>query len=81
MAGKAYLKFTMSDVLISSYKPHADIDIDPYHVGSAWDEIPLEKFSLNFAKIEVSYQPQGADGKADGGPIIAGWDVKANKVI
>lgn len=41
-------------------------------------EIPSEHFSLNFAKIEMSYQPQGADGKAQGGPIMAGWDVKGN---
>jgi len=42
------------------------------------DEIPLEQITLNFAKIEFSYQPQGADGKAQGGPILAGWDVKGN---
>src|ERR1035438_8622584 len=39
-------------------------------------EIPSEHFSLNFAKVEYSYQQQGADGKAQGGPILAGWDVK-----
>jgi type VI secretion system secreted protein Hcp len=43
------------------------------------DAIPMESFSLNFAKVEFAYQPQGADGKAQGGPILAGWDVKANK--
>ena len=42
------------------------------------EEIPLEQITLNFAKIEFSYQPQGADGKAQGGPILAGWDVKGN---
>jgi type VI protein secretion system component Hcp len=38
----------------------------------------MEEVTINFAKVEYSYQPQGADGKAQGGPILAGWDVKAN---
>jgi hypothetical protein len=28
-----------------------------------------------------TYQPQGAGGKTQGGPILAGWDVKANQKI
>lgn len=68
-----YLKIKLTDVLVSSYRPG----------GSAHgaDDIPMEEVSLNFAKIEYSYQPQGADGKAQGGPIMAGWDIKANKKI
>jgi len=46
--------------------------------AQAGDEIPAELVTLDFAKIEVQYQPQGADGKAQGGPILAGWDVKGN---
>ena len=42
-------------------------------------ELPSEQVTLSFAKVEVSYQLQGPDGKAQGGPIVAGWDVKANK--
>ena len=45
------------------------------------DEVPLEYLSLNFARIEFSYQPQGSDGNAQGGPILAGWDIKANKKV
>ena len=120
-----YLKIKLTDVLVSSYKPHSpDSTIDwgdgskvgmadgsvrshEHHVhGSAggaapgraslgdfttsfWDDwlklpaladtLPVDLFSLNFAKVEFAYQPQGADGKAQGGPIIAGWDVKGNK--
>jgi len=44
-------------------------------------EIPYETITLNFASVQMTYQPQGADGKAQGGPIIAGWDVKANQKI
>ena len=65
-----YLKIKLTDVLVSSYKEHGST-----HKG---DEIPMESFTLNFAKIEYQYQPQGADGKAQGGPIMAGWDVKGN---
>jgi len=45
------------------------------------DETPMEFLSLNFSKVEMTYQTQGADGKAKGGPILAGWDVKANQKI
>jgi type VI protein secretion system component Hcp len=44
-------------------------------------QVPSEQFSLNFSKIEYSYQPQGADGRAQGGPIVAGWDVKGNQKV
>ena len=84
-----YLKIKLTDVLISSYKPHgsqAGADDSPAptagaaNAGAA-DEIPLETVTLNFAKVEFSYQPQGADGKAQGGPILAGWDVKGNQKV
>ena len=68
-----YLKIKLTDVLVSSYQPSG-------HAGGG-DDIPTEAVSLNFAKIEMNYQPQGADGKALGGPILAGWDVKANKKV
>lgn len=64
-----YLKIKLTDILISSFKDHGT---------QKGDEIPKESITLNFAKVEYSYQPQGADGKAQGGPILAGWDVKAN---
>jgi len=65
-----YLKIKLTDVLISSYKEHGAV--------TGTNSIPTESISLNFAKVEYQYQPQGADGKAQGGPIMAGWDVKAN---
>jgi type VI secretion system secreted protein Hcp len=74
-----YLKMKLTDVLISSYKPHGSGA--PNTAGVLSDEIPSEEVSLNFAKVEYSYQPQGSDGKAQGGPILAGWDVKANKKV
>jgi len=80
-----YLKIKLTDVLVSSYKPHGNPVADDWEAGPAavtvTNEIPSEHFSLNFAKVEYSYQPQGADGKAQGGPILAGWDVKANQKV
>jgi len=73
-----YLKIKMTDVLISSYKP-AGADLPTGELTpDLTNEIPQERVTLNFAKIEFQYQPQGADGKAQGGPVIAGWDVKGN---
>lgn len=66
-----YLKITLTDVLISSYQIG----------GSNGDGgIPIDQFSLNFAKIEFEYRPQKADGGLDA-PIKAGYDLKANKKV
>jgi type VI secretion system secreted protein Hcp len=62
-----YLKIKLTDILVSGLQPTG--------TGS---EIVTEQLSLNFAKFQVQYQQQGADGKAQGGPVIMGWDVKAN---
>jgi type VI secretion system secreted protein Hcp len=97
-----YLKIKLTDVLVSSYKPHGlaegaalPVAMDDWAAvpristtGAAagvenptTDAVPSEHFSLNFSKIEFSYQAQGADGKAQGGPIVAGWDVKGNQKV
>jgi type VI secretion system secreted protein Hcp len=116
-----YLKIKLTDVLVSSYKPHGmeyggsppaamddwtlthaqsqttgkvglaqghtsgKIGLGQGHtsgkIGLGGDEIPTDQFSLNFSKIEFSYQAQGSDGKAQGGPVLAGWDVKANQKV
>ena len=91
-----FLKIKLTDVLVSSYKPHGSQVADDWeasaegpeeinpltglHFGLA-TEIPSESITLNFSKIEYAYQQQGADGKAQGGPVIAGWDVKANQKV
>lgn len=65
-----YLKIKLSDVLISGVQ----------HAGHGSDLLS-ENLSLNFAKFQVEYQEQAADGKASGGPVTMGWDVKANKKV
>ncbi len=65
-----FLKVTMSDVLVSSWKQD----------GSADADVPMDQVTMNFAKIQFSYSPQRADGRLDTA-VTAGWDVKANVKI
>ena len=63
-----YLKYTMTNVFLSSYSTKAD----------GGGEIAKESFSLNFSKIEMAYVPQNADGTA-GATITKTHDIAANK--
>lgn len=68
-----YLKIKLVDVLVSSVRPGGS--------SQGGEEIPLEEVSLNFTQIHVDYQPQGPDGKAAGGAIHGGWDLKTNTKV
>jgi len=73
-AGKAaqeFLVFKFTDLLVSSYQIGGSHDSDV---------VPTDQISFNFAKIELEYRPQKADGSLDA-PVKAGWDVKANKPL
>jgi type VI secretion system secreted protein Hcp len=63
-----FLIFTFSDLLVSSYQ-----------TGGA-SEVPTDQISLNYAKVELEYKEQKADGTLAGG-VKAGWDLKANKKV
>jgi len=66
-----YLKVTMEDVLVSSYQLG----------GSAKGEVvPLEQVSINFAKLEMAYKEQKADGSL-GGEVKQKYDYAANKKV
>lgn len=62
-----YYKVTLTDVLVSSYQS-----------GGSGTPIPVDQFSLNYGKIEYSYQAQDEKGKL-GTPVIGKYDLKANK--
>jgi type VI secretion system secreted protein Hcp len=62
-----YLKIKLSDVLISGVQ-----------AAGAGSDLLTENLTLNFSKFNVEYQMQGKDGKAQGGPVTMGWDIKAN---
>ena len=68
-ASSEFLKYKLSDVVISSDQ----------QAGNQGD-FPVEQFSLNYSKIEITFTPQTATGAA-GTAIKAGFDVKANKKI
>ena len=65
-----YLKWTFTDVLVSSYTTN----------GSREDVIPMDQFAFNFTKIEVEYKPQKADGSLDSA-VNTGWNTKENKKV
>jgi len=46
-----FLKFTLSEVLVSSYESSGDQNVGP-----------TDQLSLNFLKIQMAYSPQNVDG-------------------
>jgi type VI secretion system secreted protein Hcp len=65
-----YSKWTFTDVLVSAYEISGLVPRD----------LPRDEVNLNFAKVELEYKEQKADGTL-GSPVKAGWDVKANKAV
>jgi type VI secretion system secreted protein Hcp len=65
----AFLQYELADVMVTSVH-HADDE----------DDVPVEEFSLNYQKFEITYTTQKASGKP-GTPVHAGWDLATNKQI
>ena len=66
-----YYKITLTDILVASYQTG----------GSAGSSlVPVDNFSMNFAKIEIEYKEQKPDGTL-GAATKAGYDVKQNKAV
>ena len=66
-AREEFMKVTMSDLLVSSFR-----------IGGAGGLVPADQISLNFAKIEVEYKEQDATGKLVGS-IKKWFDFKSAK--
>jgi type VI secretion system secreted protein Hcp len=62
-----YLKVTLADVLISGV-----------HLSDAADAPPSAEVLLAYGRITIEYRPQMPDGSL-GPPVVAGWDVRANR--
>ena len=62
--GRTFLTYKLTDVVVADYEQ-----------GGDKDRPQLEHVELNFAKVEVTYQP------ATGAPVTAGWDVKGNRPV
>ena len=72
-AGKGqqeYLTFKFRDVLVSSFQS----------AGTEELAVPTDSVSLAFAKIEVEYKPEKADGSL-GSAVEFRYDLKANKTF
>ncbi len=65
-----YMKYTFSDVLVTAYQTGGHSD----------SVVPVDQFSINFAKIEMEYKPQKPDGTL-GAAVKAGWDVKQHAKV
>ena len=71
-AGKGqqeYLVITMSDVMVTRVETSVSADGDA----------TLESVGLTFAKVDLEYKPQKADGSLDAGVHFA-YDVKKGKI-
>ncbi len=66
-----YVVFKLKEVMVSSYETESEPSSDMLR----------EIVSLNFAKVEVAYQPQNADGGKEGGTIKYGWNIRENVKI
>ena len=70
-AGKGqqeYLVVKMEDIVIAEVMPSVSAD----------GPITAEHVALRFAKVQVEYKPQKADGSLDAG-VVFKYDIKANK--
>ena len=65
-----FLKVSLEDVLVSSYQVG----------GTEGGDVPVDQFSLNFAKIRMSVARVAADGTVTG-YVEGGYDVVANRKI
>ena len=67
--GAEFLKYKLTDVQVTNVQ-HAGSEAEP----------PVEQFSLNYSKFEISFSPQKADGSL-GAAVKAGFDLKQSKKV
>ncbi|CAD5369322.1 Protein hcp1 [Rubrivivax sp. A210] len=71
---EVFYTMTLSDVLVSAY------DTGYSGVRSGELQMPIDQFSLNFARIETAYGQQDSKGGV-GAAIKSGWDLRKNVKI
>ncbi len=65
-SSQPYMKYTLKDVLVSSYS-----------ASGASGDLPSESLSLNFTKIEWTHSTRNADGTIE--ETTGGWDSKQKR--
>ncbi len=83
MGGGGSGKVSMQDfhftIPTQKASPKLLLNCSSFQTGGS-SETPMDQVSLNFAKIEVEYKEQKADGTL-GGSIKAGYDLKQMKEV
>jgi len=64
-----YLIIKLTEILVSSVSTG----------GSGGEDRLTENVTLNFAKVNLSYQPQNSKGAADGSAVEISWDIVGNE--
>jgi len=76
-----FYTIALNEVLVSSYRTGSTDEGSDGDSDHGYDTgVPMDYISLNFGKIECTYRPQKADGTLDN-PVMAGYDVTANKAV
>ena len=84
-----YYTITLTDVLVSAYQTSGCPAGKRMHGATVTTSrsnvphngvapVPVETVSINFSKIQFDYKEQDSKGNV-GGPVSAGYDLKANK--
>lgn len=66
-----YMIIRLQEVLVAAYNTQANTG----------NEVLAETVALNFARVEVIYQPQKEDGSKEGGTVRYGWNIRENVKI
>lgn len=66
-----YMEYKLSDVIVSSYRPGGS--------AQGGEPLPMEEFSFNFAKIELTYTTTDHKTGKEGGKVAANWSTVENK--
>lgn len=77
---KTYMKYTLSNVLLSNYQVLGQTDAVTPSQGSSTTALPIETLNLNFDKIEMKYTPYDEKHNASS-PIPAGYDLNTAQKV
>jgi len=66
-----YMEYVLSDVIVSSVRPGGS--------SSGEQHLPLEEFSFNYGKIELTYTETDHQTGKPKGDVKANWDLVQNK--